>query len=117
MTEGEVIISKIIDSCLRSIPMNMEVQHLVEGKLGKVGGEIRQQITIFFHLASPEMNGVVESNRIGPAEVIIKSLGAHIPEDSPAVAATGGGSAPDVIDQFMVIKSEITWNIPMPLGE
>ena len=117
MTEGEVIIGEIVDSCLRSIPMNMEVQHLVEGKLGKVGGEIREQITVFFHLASPEVNGVVESDRIGPAEVIIKSLGAHIPKDGPAVAATSGGSTPDVIDQFMVVKSEITWDIPMPLGE
>ena len=117
MPKGQVVIGEIIDPCLGRIPVNMKIEHLVQWKFGEICFLIDQELTSLFHFCPGEVDGMIKCRWIGPAQIIIKSMGSDVAKDRPSVPSARGRSTPDVIHQFMVIKGEETGNIPVPLGK
>src|SRR6056300_1366024 len=95
----------------------MQIEHLVQWKLGEIRFLIDQQLASFFHFCPGKVDGMIKSRRICPAEIIIKRMGSDVAKYRPSVTPARRGRAPDIIDQFMVIEGEETGNIPVPLGK
>ena len=53
-------------------------------------------------------------HRISPTEVVVPGISTDISENRPTVTLPSFRSTPNVIYQFMIIKGEVTGNIPMP---
>ena len=97
--------------------MYMKVKHFIEGEVGKVDGGIDQTVTSLCHFCFSKVDGVFIFGGIGPAQIIVKSMGSDITEDRPSVTPARRSCSPDVVDQFVVVEGKVTGDIAVPLGK
>ena len=112
-----VVIFDVVDARVDRPPVHVEVAHLIEREFGEVGIAIHEEVAALFHFAATEVDFVRMLDGIGPAEVVVEATRSYVTEDGAAMAFAGFGGAPEVVDELVVVESEIAGNVTMPFVE
>ena len=112
-----VIEFHVIDPRLRSAPMNMQIQHLIQRQLGEVRIGIVQNVAASLHGRFAKVDRMFVFHRVGPTQIVVPSIGPDVSKYGASVTLAGLARSPDIIHQFMVIECEITGDVAMPFGE
>ena len=94
--------------------MDMQVEHLLQRQFGEIRFRVDEQIGSSLHGAFAKVKPLGIFNRIGPAKIVMPSVSPDIPEYSSAVPFPSFPCAPNVIDQFVIVESEVRRDVAVP---
>ena len=87
---------------------------MLERQFGEIRIGVNEEFGASLHGAFSEMNPLWFGNWIGPAKIVVPRVSTDIPKNGTAMAFPCFSGAPNVIDEFVIVKCEIRRDVPVP---